>query len=124
MYRALIPMIAASLVALGACGIPAARTVDHHAMEGSRSRWSSFKFSDYEFEIENRCYCTIQGDYRVTVRDNRVADVFDLRRGQHLPHEAVTEHNLFRTINELFVQLDTICATGPEVVDVAFDPEY
>jgi hypothetical protein len=90
----------------------------------SLARWNSHSLSNYEFEIENECFCTIRGNFRITVKENRVVDVFDLKYGIHLPEDVYRRYALFRTIDELFTQLDTIRLSNPQKLVATFDPTY
>ena len=119
----LCSLLAAALM-LCCCGTPPPPTLSRQVATESLARWNAHSLSSYEFEIENRCYCTIHGNFRVTVRDNRIVDVFDLKYGIHLPEEVYQRYALFRTISGLFDQLDTIRLSNPQKLEVSFDPTY
>lgn len=85
----------------------------------ARESWRLNALTSYVYEIEQHCYCSIPDRARVYVEQGKVAWVENLDNGRLInTPEILTK---FKTIPQLFVQIDLIMANKPDAVSLEHD---
>jgi hypothetical protein len=109
-------IVAAALTA--ACGNPFSPSEE---LGDARDKWESQGIASYEMTVREICFCPIElgGPFRVTVVNDRVANVEYLGAGTGIePHDDIP-----LTVEDLFATVDAALREADDV-EVTYDPTY
>lgn len=90
------------------------------SLSEAKQLWESHQIQDYSIEVKQFCFCGGPGHYRMTVRENTVVQLLDIKSG-----EEITEHVTgYPTIDDNFEWLENAIEGDPEILEMTFHPIF
>lgn len=86
----------------------------------ARAKWEDKGIVNYEFEVQQLCFCAFRTPNLVVVKNGQVTQVLDPATRQ--PREY--DHTWFRTIPEWLDWIEEAQKDKPQKLEVSYDPNY
>src|SRR5262245_20345297 len=113
------------LVGLMACSSPTTPSPAGQARELTRNRqqFQSLVGGNYQVTFENNCFCPVEvlRPVRLTIRDGAISEVTRVADGTPLPS---IEWHAYRTIDQVFAEIEAGLNGGARRVTVDYDGRY
>ena len=92
-------------------------------LDSARDRWEGHDLQNYTFQFRWVCFCMREyvQPARLTVRDGMIVSGVDPESGEALEPDRLDD---FRTIDELFGDIEQAIADSAEEVRLSFDPMW
>ncbi|NBC04402.1 MAG: hypothetical protein GVY20_11950 [Bacteroidetes bacterium] len=90
------------------------------SLSKAKQLWESHEIRNYSIDVKRICFCGGPLRYRLTVREDTVAQITDLESGE------VFTTNLapYQTVDDQFAWLERVIEMDPEVLEVEYHPTY
>jgi hypothetical protein len=116
---------ALGLALLGACIVfvgPGERNDDLAALVSARARWNALGTSDYEYVLQQKCFCVLGGvPVRVLVRAGAVVSAVRETDGQAIPPEL---RGGFVPVERLFDVIVDAMDRGAHRIEASYHPQF
>jgi hypothetical protein len=119
------PLLYVAVAAMAACASPSDPDTGDASKELTRNQqlFATVVGPSYEVTYENNCFCPIEvmQAVRLTVKNGAIADVTRVSDGAAVPS---SEWRAYRTVDEVFAEINAGFNHGARRVDVEYDRHY
>jgi hypothetical protein len=112
----------ACIAVLSACDCEAPN--DPGTIDDPQERWEAWHKDSYQMTVNLTCFCTMWGDYRVTVKNGAITSAVQTSTGDTVSVTSLELGGRLLTIDDYFRFIDTLRAGEADSVRTEFHPQY